>query len=96
MGHDISAYKMADNSIAYLRRSMGCEDRADLYHALDVYDYAYGGVSGNGCYKHFYVEQIDEALVIAKDRDMAQDIIAFLKACKKTCGKNGSVIIYFG
>lgn len=61
MGHDISGYNKAGETIAYVRFSMGNYNATVLYNLLDANDYN-AGVSGSGSISTFSKQQIEKAL----------------------------------
>ena len=60
MGHDITAYQ-DKRELAYLRRNMSSTAVHQLYQVLDSIE-CYGGCSGNGESRSFFVEEIKAAL----------------------------------
>lgn len=87
MGHDIWAYKIANNKVAAYRRNAFTPNNSLIYKALNCMD-LYAGVSGNGESRVFSDNQIEKAIEFIGDNEKERDTIEFLKECLKNCNEN--------
>jgi hypothetical protein len=78
MGHDTYAY--FPKEITRLRRSAFDTDKRTIYDVLKANEF-YGSASGNGGYKLYYRDEINEALLYARKENLPEDIINFLEEC---------------
>ncbi|KUP09753.1 hypothetical protein Q73_01455 [Bacillus coahuilensis m2-6] len=110
MGHDISGYNRAGDSIAYARFSMGNHNSYILYDVLDCMKF-HAGVSGSGEITVFNREQLERASNVFQDKYLQfippnltceaslwdiKQMTDFIQNCLETTKREGIVKVYFG
>lgn len=98
MGHDISAYKLSSEKVAYHRRNAFSAYNKRMYEALDCVTF-YGGVSGYGNSAVFDKTSLQKAIDYITnnpvDKEVDEEDIQFLKDCIKHTNEYGEIVISF-
>ena len=91
MGHDIYAFKKT----AYLRRSMHCEDRKEIYTLLDCLD-CYGDCSGIAVHRMVEIEKVKEAIKLCLEKGLDEQKEFLQKALDSVDKGSSYILFYFG